>query len=459
MNTKNRPVFTLRAFAPFTLVPFTLVLVTLVQCATAPRACAAPSPGPSACPVAVPPTEARLTARIQELMAMKPADDKSRSVIGTELRDRLADLIERFPSNGFAAQCSGFLVMLNKIENKNGETEKLATRLFEEAKTADGAHLALGMLLNVSGITRQFDGVIGSIEKKSTSDPKLMADPRIQLVIAGVYTLAANWEEVLKVLDALPTATLTPAQSRNRDLMAARAYRILSDKQDPAKAKESLTKALALLDKQIAAQPAGSKPPREFTVMLGDASSVAEQLGDNAKALAYAKRLTQAAPPTSMEAMNAEMLAYKLENTGKPAPDFTAPGLEGKPVALKDFRGKIVLLDFWFTKCGPCINDLLALRTMVNKFKDRKFAMISISLDQPGMLPQVKEFVAANKMTWTQVFEDKGHNSEIAKLYHVKAMPFYAILDENGVMKHLGLRGRPVEDACVAELTRLEGKK
>ena len=97
------------------------------------------------------------------------------------------------------------------------------------------------------------------------------------------------------------------------------------------------------------------------------------------------------------------LLAAEL-TLGKPAPDFTLKDINGKTVSLKDFHGKVVLLDFWVTWCGPCIHELPELKAIYEKHKHNPdFALISISSDFDD--ETVAKFVANNEMPWIHIRE------------------------------------------------------
>lgn len=118
------------------------------------------------------------------------------------------------------------------------------------------------------------------------------------------------------------------------------------------------------------------------------------------------------------------------------APDFTLPQLDGQMLRLSTYRGKVVLLDFWATWCGPCIQAVPELKEIRKKFANRPFELISISVDREKR--KLEDFVKANEMTWPQYF-DEGYR--VAKdAFGVATFPSYFVLDGEGVVTYV-LRG------------------
>ncbi len=126
---------------------------------------------------------------------------------------------------------------------------------------------------------------------------------------------------------------------------------------------------------------------------------------------------------------------------GEPAPLFSAKTYDGKTVNLKDYRGKVVLLDFWATWCRPCVHEMPTMKKIWTEFgKSPKFGMIGISLDRDGKA--VEKFVRDKGITYPHVFDGKAWKNETAKLYGVRSIPFTVIIDAKGNVVKIGLRGK-----------------
>lgn len=119
------------------------------------------------------------------------------------------------------------------------------------------------------------------------------------------------------------------------------------------------------------------------------------------------------------------------------APAFAITTTEGKRVSLDDLQGKVVLIDFWATWCGPCREALPHLREIAKKFQGQPFMVLSISLD--GDEEKWKEFITKNEMTWLN-YRDGGFSGPIAKMFGVNAIPHTFTIDADGVLQdeHIG---------------------
>jgi thiol-disulfide isomerase/thioredoxin len=136
--------------------------------------------------------------------------------------------------------------------------------------------------------------------------------------------------------------------------------------------------------------------------------------------------------------------AYSRVSGGSVAPDFTLNTPEGKPLALSSLRGKIVMIDFWASWCGPCRKENPNVYKVYKKFHDKGFDILAVSLDDE----KGKWLAAIEKdgLPWHHVSDLKGWDSEAAKLYGVDAIPFTVLLDKEGKIIGKGLRGSELED-------------
>jgi len=137
--------------------------------------------------------------------------------------------------------------------------------------------------------------------------------------------------------------------------------------------------------------------------------------------------------------------ARKITAVGKTAPDFTQPDTLGNSVALSSLRGKYVLVDFWASWCGPCRAENPNLVKTFDKYKDRGFTVLGVSLDQPGKKEAWLGAIHKDNLTWTHVSDLKFWENEVAVLYGVKAIPTNLLLDPDGKIIAKDLRGEELD--------------
>jgi peroxiredoxin len=137
---------------------------------------------------------------------------------------------------------------------------------------------------------------------------------------------------------------------------------------------------------------------------------------------------------------------------GKPAPNFSAPSPDGKTISLKESLGKVTIIDFWASWCGPCRQENPSVVAMYNELHEKGLNIIGVSLDKDG--DKWKEAIAKDGLTWPQVSNLKFWQEPIAEQYNVKSIPATFILDENGIIVARDLRGDELK-AKVKELLGL----
>ena len=135
---------------------------------------------------------------------------------------------------------------------------------------------------------------------------------------------------------------------------------------------------------------------------------------------------------------------------GKPAPLFTGPAPDGKPVTLKESLGKVTIIDFWASWCGPCRAENPNFVAMYNELHAKGLNIIGVSLDKEA--DKWKEAIAKDNLTWTQVSNLKFWEDPIAKQYNVQAIPATFILDANGIIVAKDLRGDELRAKVLALL-------
>ena len=152
------------------------------------------------------------------------------------------------------------------------------------------------------------------------------------------------------------------------------------------------------------------------------------------------------------ETETARRLRDALENlkvtaNGAMAPDFEQADTLGHPVRLSSFRGKYVLLDFWASWCGPCRQENPNVVRVFNKYKNKNFTIIGISLDKrENSFAWLNAIKADHLNGWTQLSDLKFWNNAVAQLYYVQSIPKNFLIDPAGKIIAQDLRGDDLED-------------
>ncbi len=133
----------------------------------------------------------------------------------------------------------------------------------------------------------------------------------------------------------------------------------------------------------------------------------------------------------------------KYTSIGSMAPDFTEKSPEGKDIKLSDFKGKYVLLDFWASWCGPCRQENPSVVNAYQKYKDKNFTVLGVSLDK-AKAPWVKA-IADDKLAWQHVSDLNYFNGKVANLYHIESIPQNFLINPEGKIVAKNLRGIALE--------------
>ena len=151
----------------------------------------------------------------------------------------------------------------------------------------------------------------------------------------------------------------------------------------------------------------------------------------------------------------AEGLLFQLRNLsiGRVVPEIEGEDVDGEPLKLSDFRGKVVVLSFWATWCGPCMDIVPAERALVGRMKGRPFALIGVNGDEN--LAEAKAVSAKEGVTWRS-FRDGGPFGPISLKWGIRAWPAVFLVDAKGVIRNTNLIGEDLDKAVDALVNEVE---
>ncbi len=145
-------------------------------------------------------------------------------------------------------------------------------------------------------------------------------------------------------------------------------------------------------------------------------------------------------------------LAWK----GQILPDFSSAtvDLDGNPISLTDYRGKVVLLDFWAVWCGPCLGEIPNVKAVYEKYHDKGFDVIGVCFDKDEAV--LREFINEKEMPWRQILDKDGFRGVFAKQYGVRGIPAPFLIDPNGKVLSVNARNNLLGELVKTEI---EGKQ
>lgn len=202
------------------------------------------------------------------------------------------------------------------------------------------------------------------------------------------------------------------------------------------------------IDEALAAIPAGS---RTYQLALGGVVAML-QTKNHPNFIVYAKEFVQrfgAAEPQATEKLKSEIARLEAFMEGGTAPDFKQATPEGKDFGLSDLRGKVVLIDFWASWCGPCRRENPNVVKLYNQYKDEGFTVLGVSLDTDRN--RWLGAIEADGLTWPHISDLKGWQNSAAQLYGVRSIPHTVLVDREGKIIARNLRGATLEEK-LAEL-------
>ncbi|MFK7845306.1 MAG: peroxiredoxin family protein [Rhodothermales bacterium] len=206
----------------------------------------------------------------------------------------------------------------------------------------------------------------------------------------------------------------------------------------------------AAVEAQIAKIPDTNASARKLALV--GAIGGFQQAKASSAFMALSQAYTKAFPTDNPNLVaNLKKEAGRMASTtiGAVAPEIEMPTPEGKSMKLSDLRGKIVLIDFWASWCGPCRRENPNVKRVYAKYKNKGFEILGVSLDKSK--DRWVKAIAQDDLPWPHVSDLKQWKNEAAKLYGVSSIPYTVLLDREGKIIATKLRG-PALEAKLAEV-------
>jgi thiol-disulfide isomerase/thioredoxin len=165
--------------------------------------------------------------------------------------------------------------------------------------------------------------------------------------------------------------------------------------------------------------------------------------------------------PNSPVVAQIEGEARKADAVGKPMVLAFNEAITGKPMSIADLKGKIVVMDFWATWCGPCVAEMPTMKKLYAEFKDKGVEFVGVSLDQPeekGGLKALKDFCAKNEITWPQYYQGNFWQSEFSTKWGIFAIPCVFVIGPDGTIVTTEARGK-LEDLLPELIKKRDAEK
>lgn len=176
-----------------------------------------------------------------------------------------------------------------------------------------------------------------------------------------------------------------------------------------------------------------------------------EQYPDDRNLLQRLAHVNKKLGNTEIAAVYERKSEPKYDLWGKVVPDFSTTDLDGKPISLQQYRGKVVLLEFWGAWCGFCNQELPNIKKVYNSYRDQGFDIIGVSLDDEAAV--LREYIKENDIQWRQISSGKRWEEDpLATQFEVTGLPEQWLIDRDGKLISHNARGEELESLVLEAL-------
>ncbi len=131
------------------------------------------------------------------------------------------------------------------------------------------------------------------------------------------------------------------------------------------------------------------------------------------------------------------------------APDFTLKSLDGANLRLEEYRGQVVLINFWASWCGPCRQEMPLLDRLHQRYEDTGFAVLGVNVE--GEAKPAQEIADKTQITFPVLIDD---GQKVSEMYNLEAMPSTVVVDRDGVVRYIHLGYKPGDEAKYVEVVK-----